>query len=87
MQDWEVIQETTNDAAKLGRVACDLWNVLKKSNISPMNLSPETLKWVGQHDKEDQERLRRERKNGVEESIKQRALSKLDQDERKALGL
>lgn len=69
------------------RAACDLWDAFSRSGLPMERLSRETKKWIKKHLFEDQERLRREEAIGVKEAIRKRALEKLDQDERRELGL
>jgi hypothetical protein len=68
------------------RAACDMWNVLKRGG-SKSELSAETVAWLTTHDLDDARRLREEFRRGVAQRVRERALSKLDMDERRALGL
>lgn len=74
------------EARAATRAACDLANVVARAGLQN-SVSNETRAWIHKHIREDQARLRDEETVGDIERLRARALAKLDQDERRALGL
>lgn len=50
-------------------------------------LTLETQLWIAQHDEHDEQRIKREKEEGVREQLKQQALDKLNVDDRRILEL
>ena len=82
----EELSIANRELTKLTRICCDMRHALRRHKLEH-ELCQETLDWIAQHDKEDAERIERERMNGIREAKKQRALNKLTMDERRMLGL
>lgn len=70
----------------LTRVSCDMRTIIRRHNLQK-ELTQETIRWIKQHDKEDEKRIREETENGIREKTKREALKKLTLEERRALGL
>jgi len=75
-----------NEADAATRAACDMRTILRRFNLEK-ELTVETRKWIKQHDKEDEERIKRENEAGIREKTRLRALDKLTLEERRVLGL
>ena len=81
--DYQRYREETDRAT---RASCDMRTILRRHKLEA-ELCPETREWIARHDKEDTRRIKEENERGQRESLKQRALDKLNLDERRALGL
>lgn len=79
------------EAAKTGRVACELAKVFRGYpqtwRKAVHSLSHETLAWIEAHDKEDKERERREKQDAIRMRIANDAKAKLTPREREILGI
>jgi hypothetical protein len=78
--DHERLQDECERAT---RAACDLAH----ARLTGKDITNETVNWIIDHQREDAIRLAEEDANGKRERLKQKALSKLNQDEREVLGL
>ena len=89
----ERIEEYTNQqnrvlADQATRAACDLRTILKRNCPNwHLMVTRETLYWVHRHDLVDEQRIAKEVARGEREAARQRALDKLNLDERRILGL
>ena len=79
-------QGLRREVDKATRAACDMRTILRRHNLLG-ELTQETLKWVHQHDKEDEKRIAEENAKGIREAARKRGLDKLTLEERRALGL
>jgi hypothetical protein len=68
------------------RAACDMRTILRKHGLEN-ELCGETVGWIAKHDREDAERIRKEKENGERIRLYQAALDKLSMDDRRILGL
>lgn len=68
------------------RAACDLRTILRRGGVES-DLTPETRRWIKQHDDEDARRIAQENAAGIRQRTKQAALDKLTLEERRVLGL
>ena len=76
------------EADKATRAACDMRTIIRKfAPTIEIELTPETRKWIAQHDKEDAKRIAEENKKKIRENTRLRALEKLTLEERRVLGL
>lgn len=76
------------EADKATRAACDMRTIIRKyAPATEIELTPETRKWIAQHDKEDAKRIAEENKQKIRENTRLRALEKLTLEERRVLGL
>jgi len=77
-------------ADRATKAACDIVRVVRDRGVwrDVVNgLSKSTQKWIEQHDKADADRLEREAEEAKAKALKKRALGKLTNKERAALGL
>lgn len=76
------------EADKATRAACDMRTILRRHAAHLMaELTPETRKWILQHDAEDAKRIEEENKKRIRENTRLKALEKLSLEERRVLGL
>lgn len=74
------------DARLATRAACDMRTILRRAGLETL-LTVDTRRWIAAHDLEDKLRIREENENGIRDKTRQRALNKLNLDERRVLGL
>lgn len=75
-----------NRLNQVTRAACDMRTILRRNNLESQ-LTVETRQWIAEHDDWDRRRIAEETANGEREKAKQRALAKLNIDDRRVLGL
>lgn len=70
------------------RAACDMRTIIRREAAYLIcELTPETRRWIAQHDKEDAERIEQENREKIRENTRLKALEKLSLEERRVLGL
>jgi len=76
------------EADKATRAACDMRTIIRKfAPAIEIELTPETRRWIAQHDREDAKRIAEENKKKIRQNVRLRALEKLTLEERRVLGL
>jgi uncharacterized membrane-anchored protein YhcB (DUF1043 family) len=87
-RDYSPNESSLLDSKKLHdatRVACEALKLLTNQQIK--RLSPHSIRWWQEHQAKDRARLAKERQERAKEFARRRALDKLTEEEKLALGI